>query len=322
MQKNFEIAALGELLIDFTEAGVSASGQRLFEQNAGGAPANLLTAASHMGCRTAFIGKVGADMHGDFLRKTLQAEQIDTSGLLQTDEAFTTLAFVAINEDGERAFSFARKPGADTCLRSAELRKEVVEGCRIFHIGSLSLTNEPARTATYEAVRMAKAAGALISYDPNYRAGLWKNKDAALDSIRGMLPLADLLKVSDEESILLTGEADPRRAAKQLLGLGPKVVAVTLGKDGAALAWKEQIEIVPGFAVPVVDTTGAGDSFWGGFLAQFLAFEKQPEALGREAWTACARIGHAVAALCVQHRGGIPAIPTREAVQRFLADRG
>ena len=107
MQKNFEIAALGELLIDFTEAGVSTSGQRLFEQNAGGAPANLLTAASHMGCRTAFIGKVGADMHGDFLRKTLQAEQIDTSGLLQTDEAFTTLAFVAINEDGERAFSFA-----------------------------------------------------------------------------------------------------------------------------------------------------------------------------------------------------------------------
>lgn len=320
MQKKYDIAALGELLIDFTEAGVSASGQRLFEQNAGGAPANLLTAASHMGCRTAFIGKVGADMHGDFLRKTLEAEQIDTSGLVQTDEAFTTLAFVAIDANGERAFSFARKPGADTCLRSEELRKDVVEGCKIFHIGSLSLTNEPAKTTTYQAIRMAKAAGALISYDPNYRPGLWASEQTALDSIREMLPLADMLKVSDEESLLITGEKDPQRAAKQLLGMGPKVVTVTLGKDGAALAWEDQFEIVPGYAVPVVDTTGAGDSFWGGFLSRFLAFGKQPDALCREDWVACARMGHAVAALCVQKRGGIPAVPTRDAVFRFLSE--
>lgn len=170
MAREVDIAALGELLIDFTEAGYSKDGMKLFEQNPGGAPANLLTVASHMGYKTAFIGKVGTDMHGAFLKKTLQKEGIDTTALIEDEHYFTTLAFVEIDENGERNFSFARKPGADTQLRKEELDKELLRNCKIFHFGSLSLTDEPARSATLEAVKTAKETGALISYDPNYRA--------------------------------------------------------------------------------------------------------------------------------------------------------
>ena len=155
MEKTIDITALGELLIDFTEAGTGADGMRLFEQNPGGAPANLLTVASHMGYRTEFIGKVGKDMHGAFLKKTLEKEHIGVSGLIEDDNYFTTLAFVAIDERGEREFSFARKPGADTQLRADELDKELLQNCRIFHFGSLSLTDQPAKDATVAAVRCA-----------------------------------------------------------------------------------------------------------------------------------------------------------------------
>ena len=169
MEEKVDIVALGELLIDFTEAGHSQGGRKLFEQNPGGAPANLLTVASHFGYRTSFIGKVGNDMHGKFLKKTLQTEGINTDAIVEDPDYFTTLAFVEIGENGERNFSFARKPGADTQLKKEELDQTLISGCRIFHFGSLSLTDEPAESTTIEAVKMAKAAGALISYDPNYR---------------------------------------------------------------------------------------------------------------------------------------------------------
>lgn len=177
MEEKVDIVALGELLIDFTEAGHSQGGRKLFEQNPGGAPANLLTVASHFGYRTSFIGKVGNDMHGKFLKRTLQTEGINTDAIVEDPDYFTTLAFVEIGENGERNFSFARKPGADTQLKKEELDQTLISGCRIFHFGSLSLTDEPAESATIEAVKMAKAAGVLISYDPNYRPSLWKSKE-------------------------------------------------------------------------------------------------------------------------------------------------
>ena len=149
MKKRYDIVVLGELLIDFTEAGISENGMKLFEQNPGGAPANLLTTASHFGCQTAFIGKVGADMHGDFLKYTLDQEGIDTTYIIQDKSAFTTLAFVAINDCGEREFSFARKPGADTCLSIHDFEHDILTSSKIFHVGSLSLTDEPSKTATY-----------------------------------------------------------------------------------------------------------------------------------------------------------------------------
>ena len=209
----FDIVALGELLIDFTYHGRSENGMRLFEQNPGGAPANMLCAASNLGSSTAFIGKVGRDMHGDYLRRVLEEKGVDTGGLISAEDVFTTLAFVELSETGERKFSFARKPGADTCLTACEVKRELLEGCRIFHFGSLSLTDEPSRSATIEAVKAAKKAGAIISYDPNYRAPLWKSEDEATEIMRSVLPFADIVKISDEEVGLITGESSPEAAA-------------------------------------------------------------------------------------------------------------
>lgn len=318
MEKTVDIAALGELLIDFTESGVSTNGTKLFEQNPGGAPANLLTVASHMGYHTEFIGKVGSDMHGDYLKQTLQAEGIGTCNLLQDSEYFTTLAFVSITPDGERRFSFARKPGADTQLQTEELRHDLLSNCKIFHFGSLSLTDEPARTATIEAVKTAKNSGALISYDPNYRETLWKNQDFAAKQMNSMIPYADVMKVSDEEAFLLTECTDYELAANQLLAAGPTLVAITLGKNGVLLADQTHIERIPGFSVTAIDTTGAGDSFWGGFLSHFLSFEKSMEEITWMELKECAIYGNATAALCVQKRGGIPAIPSKKDLFDFI----
>lgn len=320
MAREVDIAALGELLIDFTEAGYSKDGMKLFEQNPGGAPANLLTVASHMGYKTAFIGKVGTDMHGAFLKKTLQKEGIDTTALIEDEHYFTTLAFVEIDENGERNFSFARKPGADTQLRKEELDKELLRNCKIFHFGSLSLTDEPARSATLEAVKTAKETGALISYDPNYRASLWKDETTAVETMKSVIQLADVMKVSDEESLLLTGAKSYEEAAEVLLSLGLKLVAITLGEDGVLVATKNGKEHVAGFHTNAIDTTGAGDSFWGGFLSRFLSLNKAVEELTGENIRACAVQGNAVACLCVQKRGGIPAIPSAEEVKAFLKE--
>lgn len=322
MKKNIDIAALGELLIDFTEAGVSRDGKKLFEQNPGGAPANLLTVASHMDLKTEFIGKIGADMHGDYLKETIEKENIGTKALIQDDSVFTTLAFVAINEEtGEREFSFARKPGADTCLKAEELKDEILTDCKIFHLGSLSLTDEPSREASFIALKKAKEAGALISYDPNYRAPLWESVEQAVKMMKQIIPYANVMKVSDEESLLLTGENDYFKAAEKLLAMGPSIVAVTLGAEGVLLSCKEKKEIVPGFQVHAVDTTGAGDSFWGGFLSMYLKYETCLEQMTWSDWKKCAIYGNAVAGLCVQKRGGIPAIPGKKEVIDFLANK-
>ena len=316
MAKQVDIIALGELLIDFTEAGQSKDGRRLFEQNPGGAPANLLTVASHMGYSTAFIGKVGADMHGAFLKKTLEKEGISTDTVIEDPDYFTTLAFVAIDESGEREFSFARKPGADTQLTKEELDQRLLSDCRIFHFGSLSLTDEPARGTTMEAAAIAKRAGAVISYDPNYRASLWKDEKTAVEGMKSAIPLADVMKVSDEECLLMTGAATYEEAADQLLAMGPKLVAVTLGGDGVLVATKEGKQRVQGFKVPVVDTTGAGDSFWGGFLYQINQVGKRPEELSLNELDNFARFGNAVASLCVEKKGAIPAMPDLSEVEK------
>lgn len=316
----FSVSALGELLIDFTDAGTSAGGQQLFERNAGGAPANVLVALQRLGHKTAFLGKVGCDMHGDFLRATLEGQGIDTRGLISDPDAFTTLAFVALSAGGEREFSFARKPGADTRLTADELARDVIADSRVFHVGSLSLTDEPARTATLEALAAAREAGCVLSYDPNYRANLWPSAEAAMEQMRAVVPQMDLMKLSDEECELLTGEKDPAAAAARLLGQGPRVVAVTLGAGGAYVACADGAREVPGFPTEAVDATGAGDSFWGGFLAGFCESGKAVDEVGVEDAAGFARLGNAVASLCVRKRGAIPAMPSREEVEALLAE--
>lgn len=315
--KKLDVVALGELLIDFTDVGFSAAGQRLFEQNPGGAPANVLCALARLGLRTAFMGKVGADMHGEYLRRVLQEEGVGTEGLVTTDKAFTTLAFVAL-EAGERVFSFARKPGADTQLAPADIDPAALADARVFHFGSLSLTDEPARSATLEAAAQAKAAGAVISYDPNYRAPLWPSEQAAAEMMRKPLPLVDVIKISDAETELLTGLASPEDAARHLAAQGAKLVAVTLGRDGVLLCTGGLCCTVPGFSVEAVDTTGAGDSFWGGFLYQLCARGCSLDGLTEPELREMATFANAVAALCVTRRGAIPALPTLAEVNEFL----
>lgn len=291
---------------------------RIFEQNPGGAPANALAVFAKFGEKVAFIGKVGNDMHGLFLKETMEKVGIDTKGMIISDKVFTTLAFVSLNEQGEREFSFARKPGADTCLMEQEVNVDIIKDSKILHIGSLSLTDEPCRSATFYALQQAKDAGKIISYDPNYRALLWESVESAIAGMRSPLDYVDVMKISDEETKLLTDIEDPEGAAKALLAKGVSLVAVTLGKDGAYVCTKEGGAVVPGFESKVVDTTGAGDSFWGGFLYQLAKSGKRPEEVTLEEAKTFARFGNAVASLCVEKRGGIPAMPTMEQVTERL----
>jgi len=318
VKKVFDVVAMGEILIDFTFQGYNSDGQRLFAQNAGGAPANVLVSINKLGGKTAFLGKIGNDMHGLFLKETLENAKINTDGLVTDDKYFTTLAFVNLSNSGERSFSFARKPGADTKISPAEINTDLLKQTKIFHIGSLSLTNEPARTATFFATDFAKENGAIISYDPNYRASLWKNEKVAQKNMQSIIPLVDIMKISDEETELLTGFSDINEAAKALYDKGVKVVVITLGEKGAFVYNKNGGAFVEPYRCKVVDTTGAGDSFWGGFLYKFIQSGKTPNKAKIEDLTAFADFGNAVASLCVERKGAIPAMPNiNEVLERM-----
>ena len=317
----FDVAAIGELLIDFTYHGKSENSMRLFEQNPGGAPANVLCALSNLGMKTSFIGKVGQDMHGDFLKNVLKEKGVDTNWLISDADVFTTLAFVELSENGERRFSFGRKPGADTCLTPDEVKNFDYGNCDIFHFGSVSLSDEPSRSATICATKLAKSAGAIISCDPNYRAPLWKSELEASKHIRDTLRYVDIIKISDEETVLVTGKQSPEEAAQCLLDGGISCAVVTLGKDGAYAATKSAQMYVPTWDVDVVDTTGAGDAFWGGFLYKLASSGVEVGELGECELRDFTIFANAVASLCVQRRGGIPAMPNLDEIKKFLKTR-
>lgn len=311
----YDITALGELLIDFTPAGKSSAGMDLFEQNPGGAPANVLACASRLGYRTAFIGKIGTDTQGDFLRKTLQDAGIDTGGLVSDERFFTTMAFVSLGDGGERSFAFARKPGADTQLCQEDVNLSILRESRFFHFGSLSLTDSPSRETTFYALKKAREAHCIISYDPNYRPLLWKSRGQAMEETRRALPCADLIKISEEETELLTGYASPQEAAEYLIREGLQIVAVTLGKDGALVATKDGCAVVPGYPVTAVDTTGAGDAFWGAFLYSLGQLAKTPSETSLQELMTITAFANAAAALCVTKRGAIPAMPSLDEIE-------
>ena len=314
MNTLFDIVALGELLIDFTYCGKSENGMNLFEQNPGGAPANVLSCLSKLGKNTAFIGKVGKDMHGEFLKSVLQENKVDTSGLIEDKDAFTTLAFVSLSDNGERTFSFSRKPGADTLLRPEEINEKIIKNSKIFHIGSLSLTDEPAKSATLKAIDIAKENNLIISYDPNYRELLWENRETAIIGMRSVLPFIDIIKISDEETELLTDIKDPKLAAEKLVKSGITIVVVTLGEKGTLVCTKEGSAYVNGFKTTAIDTTGAGDAFFGGFLNKIIEDKNASDKIGLSVLCEYAKFGNAVASLCVENRGAIPAMPKLEDV--------
>lgn len=313
----YGVTALGELLIDFTTYGTSENGMKLFEQNPGGAPANVLVALQNLGINTAFIGKVGDDMHGHFLKNTLNKFKINTDNLILDKDFFTTLAFVNL-KDGEREFSFARNPGADTQLKKEEIDVEILKNSKIFHFGSLSLTDEPSKTATLFSISEAKKNGLIISYDPNYRALLWDSKEIAIKEMRSVIKYVDIIKISDEETELLTGEKSPSKAGDILLKQGVSCVVITLGADGALLKTKNFEIQSKGKKREVIDTTGAGDSFWGAILYKFITTNKTFSDLTENDGYEFLKFANCVAGLCIEKRGAIPAIPKLDEVLKDL----
>jgi len=313
----FDVVAIGEVLIDFSPSGRGRMGNPLFEMNPGGAPANCLATGAKLGGSTAFIGMVGDDLFGNFLIGVLEKTGICTRGVVRTREASTTLAFVSIDEKGERDFAFVRNPGADHMLKKEDLDLTLIDQARIFHCGSITLSAEPGRETQLYAMKYAKKAGKLISYDPNYRALIWRDQARALFHMQEALDYADIVKLSEEELSLLTGlpEDAYEAGARQILETGKQAVFVTMGAKGAYYLTPKDSGFVPGFKVETVDTTGCGDAFMG-TIHYYLCH--QPDMPIAE----MVRRASAVGALCASKVGAIPALPDQAALEAFLSERG
>lgn len=306
-----DITAIGEILIDLTQSGKTVQGIPRFDANPGGAPANLAVAASKLGAKTAYIGRVGNDSFGVFLKKTLSENGVDIEGMSVDPVQHTTLAVVALDKNGERTFSFYRDPSADVNLSMEDVPQEKLADTRILHFGSVSLTAEPARTATVEAARIAKEKGALISYDPNYRASLWPDEETALERMREPLPMVDILKISDEELPLLTGTTDPEAGCAQLAKYGVSLILLTMGPDGAFYWYNGKTGHVPGVPCKVGDTNGAGDTFFGALLSRLVRYE-EPLEIGTWQLEKAIAFANKAASITTSRHGAIPAMPTLE----------
>lgn len=312
----YDVVALGELLIDFTCVSSDADGYPTMAAHPGGAPANYLAAVTKFGGKTALLGKVGTDTFGRLLTGTLEKAGIETRGIVASNDVFTTLAFVTLDEHGDREFSFSRKPGADTQLRFSELDLPLIDDTRAFHFGTLSLTDEPARATTYRAVAYAKERGKLITFDPNLRKPLWKSLDVAREQMLWGLSQADVIKISDEEIEFLFG-LNPQEGAKKILNdYGVKLVFATCGADGC---WFEN-QTVCGHVdslkdIKVIDTTGAGDIFGGSAVWKVLQSGKRPEELSEAELREIVRFACTAAGLSTTKSGGISSVPEQEEVR-------
>lgn len=304
-----DITAVGEILIDLTQSGVNELGIPVFAANPGGAPANLAVAAARLGAKSAFIGKVGTDSYGTFLRNTLIDNKVDVTGMITDPVSRTTLAVVALDKSGERTFSFYRDPSADVNLRSDEIADEQLKNTKFLHFGSVSLTTDPARSATLHAAKTARQYGATISYDPNYRASLWSDEATAIQRMLEPLSMVDVLKVSDEELPLLTGTTDLEKGSQILADKDIALVLVTLGPNGAYYRFGSHTGHVPGVKVKVGDTNGAGDTFFGAALSQLCKFERLSDISVPEL-EQIITIANKAAAITTSRHGAIPAMPT------------
>ena len=306
----YDVVALGELLIDFAPRGTTELGYPVLAANPGGAPGNFLAALSRYGMRTGMLGKVGDDMYGHMLLGTLKKAGIDAQGVVVDGSVFTTLAFVSLDENGNRDFSFARKPGADTCLKEAEVRKDMIEACRVFHFGTLSLTAEPVKTATCAAINAARNAGKLISLDPNLRKPLWESEDKAREMILWSLQQADIVKISDEEIEFLWGIGPEEGAQKLLSEFGVSLLYGTLGPKGCYARTRHAcVQVASPSGIQVKDTTGAGDIFGGSAMSRFLSLNKAPDELEENELEGIVRFACTAASLSTQVQGGITSVP-------------
>lgn len=319
-ERKYDVTALGELLIDFTENGNSEQGNPLMEANPGGAPCNMLSMIQKLGGTTAFIGKVGKDMFGRQLRQAVESVGIDTRNLMEDEEVHTTLAFVHTFPDGDRDFSFYRNPGADMMLTKEEIQETLIRNSKVFHFGTLSSTHEGVREATRYAIDVAKEAGCLVSFDPNLRPPLWKTLEDARKEIEYGLSKTDILKISDNEVEFLCGTSDYDEGAKMLIEkYNIPFVCVTLGKDGSRAYYKGMCVEVPGFVQKnTIETTGAGDTFCGCMLHYIIqhGLEDLTEENLRELLT----FANAAASVITTRKGALAVMPSKEEVEELLRE--
>lgn len=319
-ERKYDVTALGELLIDFTENGNSEQGNPLMEANPGGAPCNMQSMIQKLGGTTAFIGKVGKDMFGRQLREAVESVGIDTRNLMEDEEVHTTLAFVHTFPDGDRDFSFYRNPGADMMLTKEEIQEDLIRNSKVFHFGTLSSTHEGVREATRYAIDVAKEAGCLVSFDPNLRPPLWKTLEDARKEIEYGLSKTDILKISDNEVEFLCGTSDYDEGAKMLIEkYNIPFVCVTLGKDGSRAYYKGMRVEVPGFVQKnTIETTGAGDTFCGCMLHYIIqhGLEDLTEENLRELLT----FANAAASVITTRKGALAVMPSKEEVEELLRE--
>ena len=317
MEKNYDVIALGELLVDFTMNGQSSQGNNMFEACPGGAPCNVLALLNKMGKKTAFIGKVGKDQFGTLLRNTIAEAGIDASRLAVDDKVNTTLAFVHTFPDGDREFSFYRNPGADMMLTEEEVDPEFISRARIFHFGTLSMTHDGVRAATKKAVQAAKDGGCLISFDPNLRPPLWRSLDLAKEQMEYGFSVCDILKISDNEIQFVSGKEDYDEGIAYLQEkYDIPLILLTMGKDGSRAYYKGMRVERPGFSVKTIETTGAGDTF-GGSSLNFL-LEHDFNNLTEEELGEMLTFANAAAAIVTTRKGAIKAMPERGEINQLI----
>jgi len=311
-----DITTVGEILIDLTQTGVTETGVPLFAANPGGAPANVAVAAARLGSHTAFIGRVGRDNFGSYLRHALEDNGVDTSGM-QTGETPTTIAIVSIDKAGERSFRFLR--GADCEMALKDIDGALVQNSRILHFGSVSLTQGLSRSATIFTARAAHKSGVLVSYDPNYRSSLWRTKQDALEWMSLPLPFVDIIKLSEEELFLLTGSSDLEEGSRLLAEQGISLILVTLGDKGSFCRWQGKCFTVPGVNIQVADTNGAGDTFLGAVLNRLCCRRGHPlQGLDHNELKNILTFANQAAAVTCSRNGAIPAMPTLSEVRGYL----
>ena len=320
VMKKYDVIALGELLIDFTMNGQSEQGNHLFEACPGGAPCNVLAMLNKLGKKTAFIGKVGNDQFGTLLRKTLNEVGIDTSNLFTDDEVNTTLAFVHTLADGDREFSFYRNPGADMMLKEDEIDEDFLSQAKIFHFGTLSMTQDEVRAATKKAVKSAKQSGALISFDPNLREPLWSSLELAKEQMEYGFSQCDILKISDNEIQFVSGKEDYDEGIKYLQDKYQiPLILLTMGKEGSRAYYKGMRVERSGFSVKTIETTGAGDTFGGSVLNYILEhdfYNLTEEDLGE-----LLSFANAGAALITTKRGALRVMPEKEEIEALFEEQ-
>lgn len=318
-----DIVTIGEILIDLTYSSKTKD-VPVYTANPGGAPANVAVVSSKMGLSSAFIGKVGNDFYGDFLKKTLKDNGVDISALKIDESANTTLAVVSVSDSGERSFAFYRKNCADTLLCKDDIDINLLKNTRFLHFGSVGLTNDPEREACIFAVEQAKSNGVTITYDPNYRASLWKNESEAVERMRSVLNMVDILKISDEELPLLAESNDIYEGSKIIAEkYGVKLVIITLGADGAFYRRNEETGIIPGRKVKVADTNGAGDTFFGAFLSHMVHLNiNKAQELTPVQLEECIRFANIAASITTSRSGAIPAMPDFSEVEEVIRTGG